>query len=251
MAELTRADPQSQTSMKILRDIPVSLTPEYVLDEQRRQQKVPARPALVAVAKEAVAMSQELVASAAVYDELLVQDVTGEQVTLWTNGSGEAESRQLTVGPKADLLAPANRVMVAVYTIGPALERRAHELHAAGEALLAYMLDSVGVLALGAVGEALRSKVEVQASELGWGVSPALSPGSLVGWPLQGQRQVCALLPLEKIGVQLNKYCVLVPHKSVSMVIGLGPGYESNHVGSVCRYCSLANNCWRRRGDET
>lgn len=235
--------------MKILRDISISLTPEYVLQEQYRQRQMPARPALVAVAKEAVDMSRELVAPAAVYDEFLVCDVVGEQVILCANGSGEEEKKKLTVGPKVDLLAPASRVMVTVYTIGPALERRVRDLHQASEALLAYMLDSVGVLALGVVGEVLRGRAEKRASESGWGVSPALGPGSLVGWPLQGQREVCALLPVEKIGVQLNNYCVLQPHKSVSMVIGLGPGYESSHVGSVCRYCSLADTCWRRRED--
>jgi hypothetical protein len=202
--------------------------------------------------KEAVVMGEALFAPAAAYDELLVRDVTGKQVTLGTSsldGSTLAGGGTLTVGPKVDLLAPAERVIVAVYTIGPALERRVHELQSAGETLLAYMLDTVGVLALGAVGEALRVSAESRASELGWGVSPALSPGSLVGWPLNGQRELCALLPLERIGVHLSSYYVLEPHKSVSMVIGLGSGYESNHVGSVCHYCSLASSCWRRRGD--
>jgi hypothetical protein len=78
-------------------------------------------------------------------------------------------------------------------------------------------------------------------------VSAALSPGSLVGWPLAGQRELCALLPLTDIGVRLNAHCVLEPHKSASVVIGLGPGYASHEVGSVCRYCSLADTCWRRR----
>ena len=195
-------------------------------------------------------MSQALVVPAAVYDEFLVRDVVGEQVVLSANSSSERkDERHLTVGPRVDLLAPARLVMVAVYTIGPALEKRVSELHAADEYLLAFMLDSVGVLALGAIGEALRDRVEKRASEFGWGVSPALSPGSLVGWPLQGQREVCVLLPLDKIGVRLNDHCVLEPHKSVSMVIGMGPDYESPHVGSVCRYCSLADTCWRRRED--
>jgi len=234
----------------ILRDVPISLTPEEVLQAQRRNQRGPAHPALVSAAQEAVAMSQALVVPAAVYDEFLVRDVVGEQVVLAANSSSEwKDERRLTVGPRVDLLAPARRVMAAVYTIGPILEKRVSELHAASEDLLAFMLDSVGVLALGAIGEALRDRVEKRASEFGWGVSPALSPGSLVGWSLQGQQKVCALLPLDKIGVRLNDHCVLEPHKSVSMVIGTGPGYESPHVGSVCRYCSLADTCWRRRED--
>ena len=171
-------------------------------------------------------------------------------ITVATVGYGERSD----LPPSEQLLTIAVIVFgisAAVYTIGPALERQVHGLETAGETLLAYMLDTVGVLALGAVGEALRDRVENLASELGWGVSPALSPGSLVGWPLTGQRELCALLQLERIGVCLNSYCVLEPHKSVSMVIGLGSGYESNHVGSVCRYCSLAASCWRRRGDRT
>ncbi len=236
--------------MKILHNIPISLTPEYVLKEQYRRKDRPAPLWMAAVAEEAVALSQDLAAPAAVYAEFPVQDVSGEQVTLTTSESSIAANVKLSVGPKADLLAPADRVMVAVYTIGPALERRVHELNQTGETVLAYMLDSVGVLTLGAVGEILRGKAEARAAELGWGVSPALSPGSLVGWTLQGQQQLCALLPLERIGVRLNEYYVLEPHKSVSMVIGLGPGYESHSVGSVCRYCSLADSCGIRRRDE-
>jgi len=238
--------------MKVLYDIPISLTSEYVLQEQGRHRQKSVSSALVAAANEAVAIGEPLLAPAVVYDEFLVRDGAAEQVilsSLGTHGSVLAEGDRLTVGPKTDLLAPAERLMVAVYTIGPALERRVHALEAAGQMLLAYMLDTVGVLALGAVGGALRDKVQERAAELDWGVSPALSPGSLVGWPLNGQRELCALLPLEKISVRLNSYCVLEPHKSVSMVIGLGSGYESNHVGSVCRYCSLAGSCWRRRGD--
>jgi hypothetical protein len=231
--------------MKILRDVPISLTTEYVLQEQYRRRKRPARAWLEEATQEALALSRSLVASAAIYDELSVRGVDGEQVTLAGNGRGEPAV--LTLGPKADLLAPAKRVMVAVYTIGPALERRVQELQARGDSVLSYMLDTVGVLALGAVGETLRCIVEERAEALGWGVSPALSPGSLVGWSIMGQRALCALLPLEEIGVRLNDHYVLEPHKSVSMLIGLGPDYATNHVGSVCRFCSLADSCWRRR----
>jgi hypothetical protein len=192
-------------------------------------------------AEEAIALGRTLFAPAAVYGEFEVRSVAGERVELAVDSAG------LTVGPKAHLLAPARRLLAAVYTIGPALEARVVELHKEGEPLLSYMLDCAGVMALGMVGERLRRLSEERAAEHDWGVSPALSPGSLVGWPVQGQRELCALLSLADIGVRLNQYCVLEPHKSVSMVIGLGPGYESHEVGSVCHYCALRNTCWRRR----
>ena len=227
--------------MAILRDVTINLTAEELLAAQGQNKS---RPGLIAAAEEAIALGQTLFAPVAIYDEFEVRGVTGERVELAVDSAG------LTVGSKAHLLSPAQRLLVTVYTIGPALEARASELYRDGELLLSYMLDCAGVMALGMVGERVYRLVEEQAAGRGWGVGPALSPGGLVGWQVQGQRELCALLPLADIGVKLNQYCVLEPHKSVSMVIGLGPGYESHEVGSVCRYCALRDTCWRRRGGE-
>jgi hypothetical protein len=184
----------------------------------------------------------------AVYEWFDVRAIEGGEVHISTPGQAGLEST-LRVGPKADLLEGARRLLVSVGTIGPELERRVHDLQEAGEGLKSYMLDSAGVVGLGAVGEALRCLAEETATREGWGVSAALSPGSLVGWELAGQRALCALLPLDSIGVRLNGYCVLEPHKSFSVVIGVGPGYTSSHVGSVCKFCALKDSCWRRRED--
>jgi hypothetical protein len=86
-------------------------------------------------------------------------------------------------------------------------------------------------------------------AECGWAVGASLSPGSLAGWPLTGQRDLCALLPLERIGVSLNAVGILVPFKSVTSVIGIGLGYTGRRVGSVCHLCSRASARWRRRDD--
>ncbi|MGC9336324.1 MAG: hypothetical protein ACP5JJ_19475 [Anaerolineae bacterium] len=231
--------------MPILRDIPISLSAEEILASggKRRFQ-----PGLLRDAEEAIALGQTLWQPMAYYDWFEVRGVEGEHVSVILP-NGASKEAVLQVGPKADLMAAAQRLVVAVGTLGPALERKVYELQQGGEALAAYLLDSAGVVALGAVGEAVRSVAEGTARELGWGVGPAISPGSLVGWPLQGQRQLCALLSLESIGVRLNEYFVLEPHKSFSAAIGIGPGYESKHVGSICKFCALQDTCWRRRED--
>ena len=232
--------------MKVIYPSSISLTPSDVLVAQYlgRRRTFPAP--ILKSAEQAIAQGQELFCPAAVYDEFPVHGIEGQELILNANG----ELKRLKIGPKVDLLRPAERVLVAVDTIGPALEKRVSELHAGGEPLGAFMLDSVGVVALGAVGEALRKVVEQRAAELGWGVGAALAPGSLVGWSMRGQRPLCALLPLQSIGVQLNDAYVLQPHKSASMLIGIGPDYRSSRVGSICRFCSLAGSCWRRRTEE-
>jgi hypothetical protein len=227
--------------MPILHDIPITLKAEDILASPNKGQH---RPALLRYAEEAIALGQTLWQPACVYDWFDVRSVEAGRATI---AGGDGSETVLEIGPKADLMAPARRAVVGVVTIGPALEQKVRELQAAGESMMSYMLDSAGVVALGAAGEALRCLAEETAGELGWGVSPSLSPGSLVGWSLRGQRELCSLLPLEQIGVRLTNHAVLWPHKSASGLVGLGPGYESTQVGSVCRYCALQKTCWRRR----
>jgi hypothetical protein len=229
----------------VLQDVPIAVTAKEILAAQGQGR---IRSGLLHDAEEAIALGQPLWQPVALYDWFDLDTIEGERVVLSSASQGGRQA-SLHIGPKANLLAGAERVLVSVATIGPELERRVHELQAAGEGLRSYLLDSAGVVALGNVGEAIRCLAEETAAQQGWGVSPSLSPGSLVGWPLVGQRELCALLPLDAIGVRLNAHCVLVPHKSVSGLIGLGPGYEASKVGSVCKYCSLQNTCWRRRED--
>jgi hypothetical protein len=231
--------------MPVLLDIPVNLTAEEIIAAPKDR---PIRPGLLRDAEAAIALGRTLWRPKVVYDWFDVRGVDGEEVTL-ASANGARPEVVLRVGPKADLLAPARRAVVAVLTLGPELEERVRQMQQAGEQMAAYLLDSAGVVALGAAGEALRCLAEETAEELGWGVSPSLSPGSLVGWPLHGQRALCGLLPLDEIGVRLTAHAVLEPHKSASGLVGLGPGYETKQVGSVCKYCALQKTCWRRRED--
>lgn len=228
-----------ETDVPILRDIPISLTAERILSARPGGKARTQEPALRRAAQEAAEMAMRLVEPAAVYDESVVVRVPDGAVLL-RQESGQA---QLTVGPRATLLEPAQRLVAAVWTIGAALEERVRDLMATGNMLLAFMLDTAGVMCLGEVGEAVWAAAQERAAALGWGIGPALSPGSLEGWPVEGQRELCALLPLGEIGVSLSPYCVLEPFKSASAVIGMGPGYESTHADAMCDYCTLAETC--------
>jgi hypothetical protein len=231
----------------ILRDIPITLTAEQVIATQGKRR---IQPRLLSDASKAIALGETLWQPLIIYDWFDVKAVEGEYAHLLTPNQADGETT-LHLGPKADLLSSARRVAVSVVTIGYGLEQRVEELQSNGDSLQAYLLDSVGVVALGVAGEALRCLVEDTAAQQGWGVGAYLSPGSLVGWRLQGQGTLCSLLPLDAIGVHLSKHHVLEPHKSSSGLIGIGPGYETAKVGSVCRFCALKDTCWRRRKDET
>jgi hypothetical protein len=221
--------------MPILKDIKLHISIDELL---RAQGSAAQRPAIYETARWAIAEAQRLAEPAAVWALLPVHQVDGERARV-----GEA---WLRVGSHADLLAPARQALVSVATIGPALEAEERRLVQEGSLLEGFMLDSAGVLALAAVGHSLSRLAEALAAQREWGVSLALAPGSLVGWPVYDQKALCSLLDLAAVGVTLNSSQVLVPHKSASRMVGLGPGYTARQVKSACRFCPQRETCWRR-----
>jgi len=221
--------------MPVLKDIEIHISIDELL---RAQGSAAQRPAVRETARWAISEAQCLAEPAAVWALLPVRQVNGERARV-----GEV---WLRVGPHADLLTPAREALVSVATIGLALEAEVRRLIQEGSLLEGFMLDSAGVLALAAVGDRLRRLAEDLAAQREWGVSLALAPGSLVGWPVHDQKALCSLLDLAAIGVTLNSSQVLVPHKSASRLVGLGPGYTARQVESACRFCPQRETCWRR-----
>jgi hypothetical protein len=223
--------------MPVLKDVEIHISIDELL---RAQGSAAQRPAVREAAQWAIAEAQRLAEPVAVWDLLPVHQVDGGRACV-----GEA---WLRVGPHADLLARARQALVSVATIGPVLEAEVKRLTREGSLLEGFMLDSAGVLALAAVGNSLSRLVEDLATQREWGVSLSLAPGSLVGWPVHDQKALCSLLDLAAIGVTLNDSQVLVPHKSASRLVGLGPGYTARQVASACRFCPRRDPCWRRNG---
>jgi hypothetical protein len=68
-----------------------------------------------------------------------------------------------------------------------------------------------------------------------------LSPG-MVDWPVSdGQPQVFKLLGEAASDVQLTPSYIMVPQKSLTMVMGIGADVKSS--GRTCDYCSMRNTC--------
>ena len=192
-------------------------------------------------------MASHLWQPAAIIQWVEVDAIEGEMVRLAS--PDKARTVDLHIGPRADLLANAKKALVSVATIGPELDEQVKALNRSRELLLAYFMDSVGVVALAEVGRAVRHVAEKEAAARAWGVSPSLGPGSLEGWPLSGQADLCSFVSLRTIGLHLNDSGVILPYKSASGLIGIGPDYKTQKVGSVCQYCLHADSCWRRRQD--
>jgi hypothetical protein len=223
-----------------LTDFDISLEVADVLDGQGVP---PARASerLVAVAQEVLGQAQELIAPAALFATLPIRTLEHQEIIL---DNGATFSGPLV----ARALAGATQVAIAVCTIGPALEERMSDLFTAGDPVQAVALEGAGVAAVRQVSAQVGVRLCDVATARGLSVGMRASPGQ-EGWSIQQQRVLFGLLPAQRIGVQLTSTCLMLPRKSVSFVIGLGPDMRADSV--PCDFCSKRERCqWRRKGHD-
>lgn len=134
---------------------------------------------------------------------------------------------------------------IALCTIGDGLEARIEALFAAREFPAAYMLDSLGSVAVEALGEAVHRRICEDRLAQGLKVTPRESPG-YARWAIEEQPKVFALLSTGTIGVHLNPYCIMTPRKSVSFAVGIGRDAIMGAGGSPCRSCDMRDCAYRR-----
>lgn len=231
--------------MNLLTDISIKVTPQEVLQPLCRGRRDPSW--MLDEAKVAIETALDLWLPVIVFDWVRVLGRNGETITVLTERTGQKTNLQ--IGPHAHLLSNAEMALVSTNSIGAKLDKKVNELNQKGENLAAYILDSVGVVGLSKVGSAASALAEQEAARRYWGVGPRLSPGSLKGWSMEGQHDLCSMLPLEQGGLKLNQNGLIIPFKSASGLIGLGPEYQSSRVGSVCNLCEHKDSCWRRQPD--
>jgi hypothetical protein len=171
---------------------------------------------------------------------LPVRDFQHHQVTL--------EGGVVFEGPLvARALAGATDVAVVVCTVGPALDEQVNALFAAGEPVQALALDGAGTAAVGEVSRLVGERVCDMATAQGARIGMWASPGQ-EGWSIYQQQVVFGLLEADAIGVRLTTNCLMVPRKSVSFVVGIGPEMRADAV--ACDFCSKRERCqWQRQVD--
>ena len=209
------------------------------------------RPDMLETAERTLSRAQNIWKPAAVYRWVEFQQTQANTLgRIIQKGSGQKANEQngcgfvdIDFGYSIKFLTPASHALVSVYTAGQALEEESKKASRKGDLLGAFFLDLIGLVVLGKAGDRIKQIAQKKAAELGWGVSPFLSPGSVHGWELEEQINLCSLLPLEKIDVKIRDDAVLSPFKTISCLIGLGPGYDARKVGTTCQVCSKNHDC--------
>ena len=139
----------------------------------------------------------------------------------------------------AGRLAGARRITAAICTIGPELETLATRC-LQEDPLLSLALDGLGNAAVENLTQQVCAHIAEDAQGKGLQASTPLSPGE-PDWPVGvGQPQILSLLEPSEIGVTLTSGGMMIPKKSITFVIGIGPAMAQT---DLCDVCSLRETC--------
>jgi hypothetical protein len=217
--------------MPIIRDIPLSLKTKDVLRREGFQGYSQIRPEIKVLIKELLA---------GIRKTHLLEPVAAYEIYTTT----ELSQRQPMVRDSllSSVLPHTKELAIAVCTIGPRLEKKVTDYTSQGEPLQGTLLDGIGSAAVDSLTEEVCKFITDEASSRGYEASSPINPG-MPGLPIAAQWQLLKLVAAGEIGVSLTSSGVMVPRKSVSLVMGIGPQMPKWTRTEVCARCHLKKTC--------
>jgi len=157
----------------------------------------------------------------------------------------ELGSNAVFRGAVGEFLKHSTFAATFLVTLGSALERLSRGWLRRGQIMRGTVLDALGAETAEATAQRCQDEVRAWARERGLEITPRYSPG-YCGLDLRQQRMLFASLPAERINVRLTESCLMVPIKSVSGLIGIGPAGLVSPDACACVFCGHPD-CRQRR----
>jgi len=145
----------------------------------------------------------------------------------------------------AQLLEHCHQVAVFLVTIGKYLEETAFQLAKDGLILQATVLDAIGSDAVEKVADFAQDRIKEIAEAQGLVTSRRFSPG-YCDWNIGQQRMLLYALTGNTLGIRLTGECLMIPQKSISGIIGIGPSIDNVENYNPCKTCTK-QDCLGRR----
>ena len=146
----------------------------------------------------------------------------------------------------ARLLERCQKVAVFALTIGSYLEDMVAYLAENRLVLQATVLDAVGSGAAEKLAAYVEDKIRMLAYTDGLVISRRFSPG-YCDWAISQQKEIFQALNDDTAGIRLTKSLLMIPRKSVSGIIGIGPAGSNIEEYNPCYTCRQKDCPGRRR----
>ncbi len=169
-----------------------------------------------------------------VADELAIDGISPDGITV----------RGSTLIPcNGGIFEGADRIIIAIATLGPRLQEKVKAAFAANEPLFALIMDVAGTILIRNASITFQADCAARAQAIGLETGPRISPGCRF-IPLEAQRALFSLLDADSIGVTLTDSLLMTPVKSVSILFPLGPALPHRlRTFSMCRICPHSAKC--------
>ena len=130
-----------------------------------------------------------------------------------------------------------------VCTAGWEYEEYQHQLKEEGDMVRVFIADALGSVIAERCADRMEEALQTSIDKLGWHHTNRFSPG-YCGWHVSQQQLLFPLFEGHTCGVKLTDSSLMVPIKSVSGIIGLGP--DVRHLDYSCGLCDM-QHCYKRR----
>lgn len=136
-----------------------------------------------------------------------------------------------------ELFCGVEGIVLALATVGGAVECRARQLIDTQQAAAGLIVDAVGTIAAEQTADFIEHRIRRDFTNLGWKVSRRYAPG-YCGWKIEAQREIFDYLP-DTLGVKLTDSCLMMPEKSLTFACLLSRTGDFSMIKvKDCRRCN-------------
>ncbi|MDQ7093566.1 Vitamin B12 dependent methionine synthase activation subunit [Desulfosporosinus sp. PR] len=221
-----------------IREIPL---PEITLNEVFQTEGAdysqrPPHPRAVKLHRQMIEEAASLVRPASIWVDV---DVTGAGVgELFLEDGFKFSSKLL-----AKIAGKAEKMLLIAITIGTEIEDRLTRYKKAGKLSEAYALDACATTYITKVSTTAVSRVQEAYQREGLKTTFPMGPGHSYWKGLEDMRVIFHFLRAEKISIYLSGSNLIVPSKSVAMVMGVGRELPDFKGKTHCNFCNLQATC--------
>jgi cobalamin-dependent methionine synthase I len=130
-----------------------------------------------------------------------------------------------------------------ICTAGVEYEAYQERLKKEGDMVRVFIADALGSVIAEKAADQMELSLQENIDKLGWHHTNRFSPG-YCGWHVSQQQLLFPLFKGETCGVKLTESSLMLPIKSVSGIIGLGPNVR--HLDYTCGLCDF-KQCYKRK----
>jgi hypothetical protein len=196
-------------------------------------------PQLEELLRDKIGLCIDSIRPKAIYSNYEIEKVTGDCVYF--------KSGNIFTGPNiSKILTGSETSTIFITTLGSATDKIIKDVSDSGDMLSTIIMDAITTELLGILGNRVGELIKKEGIRKdNWGSTCQYSPGQYK-WTIEEQKEMFSMVDGNKIGVQLNKSCLMLPFKSISGVYGFGPIDSIDKTRVACDLCPRENCIGRR-----